>query len=59
MKEIKLNKVKGQQGLVALVNDEDYELVNQYNWFAGKSRNTYYALTYIRVDGKRTTLQMH
>lgn len=38
MKEISLT-----QGMVALVDDEDYEMVLQYKWSLVKGRNTYYA----------------
>jgi len=50
------------QGQVALIDDEDYELVSQYKWCARWNHNTksYYAVTNIRKsDGTRTTLQMH
>lgn len=33
------------QGQEAIIDDEDYELVSQYKWYAKKSKNTYYALT--------------
>lgn len=44
MKEVQLT-----QGLVALVDDEDYERVSEYNWHAIKSTNgrTVYARTHI------------
>ena len=32
------------QGKIALVDDEDYEILNQYKWHANKIGNTYYAL---------------
>lgn len=31
------------QGQVALVDDEDYEWLNQWNWYAIKNGNTFYA----------------
>ena len=40
MKEIRLT-----QGKIAIVDDEDFELVSQYRWHAVKSRNTFYAAT--------------
>jgi hypothetical protein len=38
MKEIKLNN-----GMVAMVDDADYEWLNQWKWRALKGRSTYYA----------------
>ncbi len=32
------------QGREALVDDEDYDQVSQFKWYAGKIRNTYYAM---------------
>jgi len=55
MKEIPLT-----QGKFAQVDDEDFERLNQFKWFARKSRGTYYAgRNSAYVDGKRKTINMH
>jgi hypothetical protein len=54
MKEIILS-----QGKVALVDDEDYEYLNQWKWCAVKSRYTFYASRGIMRDGKWTSERMH
>lgn len=50
MKEIQLT-----QGQVALVDDQDYEFLSQWKWYAQKDRYTYYA---VRRDGKKR-MKMH
>lgn len=56
MKEIKLS-----QGKVAIVDDEDYELVSQYKWYANfnKYTQTYYAKHNYFLSGKYKYLHMH
>lgn len=58
MKEIPLNK-----GFVALVDDEDFEFLNQWRWRAAKDRRAYYAIRDARkeerINGKRATVRMH
>lgn len=55
MKEIKLS-----QGKVALVDDEDYDKISQYPWYANKQGNSYYAIVHNGyLDGKRVLLKMH
>lgn len=50
MKEIQLT-----QGKVALVDDADFDYLNQWKWYAQKDRNTFYA---VRRDGKKR-MKMH
>lgn len=55
MKEIQLTL-----GQKAIVDDEDFDLLNQYKWFAYKDRNTYYACRQIRLNsGKQRMISMH
>jgi len=55
MKQIPLS-----QGLFALVDDEDFEYLNQFKWHARKSRDTFYASRNLRISkNNRKTIQMH
>lgn len=55
MKEIKLT-----QGQVALVDDEDYDMLMQYKWCAHKQGcGDFYAVRTIKLDGKNYTIRMH
>lgn len=49
------------QGKVALIDDEDYELVSRYKWCTHKRWNTHYAITtnIRKPDGRYTSLYMH
>ena len=58
MKEIPLTN-----GLVSTVDDCDYTLLSQYRWYAGKSKQTYYAMRQTRMfsgqNGQRTSRMHH
>lgn len=56
MKEIKLT-----QGKVALVDDDMFEYLSRWKWFADKHRYTFYAVRNLpRILGeKRSMMQMH
>jgi hypothetical protein len=54
MKEIRLT-----QGKMALVDDEDFDLLNQVKWHADKYPNTYYARRMVWIGEKRVCQRMH
>jgi len=54
MKEIPLT-----QGKVALVDDEDFDRVNQYKWYVHRGGNNYYALTSTKIGGVKKIVAMH
>ena len=50
------------QGLVALIDEADFDLVSRFKWcaFNGSTGKTYYAQSHIRRDnGSRTNVYMH
>jgi hypothetical protein len=51
-------EVKLTQGKVALIDDEDWELVSKYSWYAYKNKhgNTFYAAT---TNSKNFKIRMH
>lgn len=55
MKQIPLTR-----GKFAIVDDEDFDWLSQWKWYARKSRNTFYAERHIsRENDKRITIRMH
>ncbi len=55
MREIKLT-----QGKVALVDDEDFEAVSQFKWYATvKDGRIYYACRKTTINGQRIIIHMH
>ncbi|GAJ01158.1 unnamed protein product [marine sediment metagenome] len=47
------------QGKVALVDDADFEWLNQWKWYAFKDPRVYYARRNSYENGKVCTIQMH
>ena len=59
MKVIQLSSKK-YPGLVAIVDDHDYENLVQHKWFPFKGRKTFYAVANIRQSsGKVRSIKMH
>jgi len=46
------------QGKIVLVDDEDYEYLNQRKWYASKRGNTWYAIRIVCIP-KQRTIRMH
>jgi len=53
-KIIKLNK-----NLVTIVDEEDFDMLNQFVWTATGKNGVYYATRHIYIDGKRKSQKMH
>ena len=55
-----MKKIFLTQGQVALVDDDMFEELNQYKWYAQKQRNTFYAKrNMLKINGKHTVIRMH
>ena len=54
-----MKRIPLTQGKFAIVDDDDYKRLIQYNWHTAKGRNTYYASRYIKNNGKYTSRIKH
>ena len=55
-----MKKIELTQGQVALVDDEDYERLNQFKWYVAKVRNSRYARRHFcGLQGKKAIKAMH
>lgn len=55
-----MKRVPLTRGKFALVDDEDFEWLNQWKWYCEPHRQTFYAVRRIRLSGnKRKTIRMH
>jgi hypothetical protein len=54
MKEIKLTQNK-----IALIDDEDFETINQYKWFTLKTRTVFYAVRHDSKAERYKLIYMH
>lgn len=54
-----VKKISLTQGQVALVDNEDYDWLNQYKWYADKRRGNFYAIRSSWKNGKHYPVYMH
>ena len=55
-----MKRIPLTQGKFAIVDDRDYEWLNQWKWYANRDRNTFYAVRNIKKkNGKQATIRMH
>ena len=47
------------QGKLAIVDDEDFEGLNKYKWYANRGRRTFYAKHENKTNGVREIKRMH
>lgn len=61
MKEIKLSKFgKNREKYTTLVDDWNYDWLNQWNWHVRKGKYTMYAIRHTeRINGVQGTIMMH
>lgn len=52
-------KIPLTNGLSTIVDDEDYDILSKFKWYAHKNRNTYYAKRAVYHHGKKTIVGMH
>lgn len=46
-------------GHFILIDEEDYPIVSRFSWHIKPNRNTFYALTNVRIGGRQTQVSMH
>lgn len=55
----KIRYILLSQGRIAIVDDEDYTYLNQWNWVARKHRKQWYAVRTVKKDGNNINVHMH
>ena len=54
-----MKRIPLTRGMYAIVDDEDYEYLNQWKWGARKDHNAFYAVRGVEVNGRCEAILMH
>lgn len=54
-----MKRIPLTRGKVALVDDEDFELINRWKWRTQAGVNSFYAVREVSRNGRRTNVLMH
>jgi len=54
-----VKRINLTRGKFALVDDEDYELVNKFKWYASVHKWGSYAVRHVKKNGIQKTIHMH
>jgi len=55
-----MKKIELSQGKYALVDNEDFNMLDKHKWYANKNGNTFYAVRESKkVEGKKMKIYMH
>ena len=57
--DIPMKRIPSTRGKFALVDDEDYEWLMQWKWYAQRGGSTFYAARTVCNDGPRHLIYMH
>jgi hypothetical protein len=56
---ISVKEIPLTQGKVTLVDDEDFDYLNQFKWYARKSKKTFYAFRGVNINKKVIGFSLH
>ncbi len=54
-----MKRIPLTQGKFAIVDDEDFEWLNQWEWCAIRDHRTFYAMRTDRTSGRKVNIRMH
>lgn len=54
-----MEKIKLTQNKFTIVDDEDFDRINKFKWYARKDRNTFYAQRKFNINGTWKNIMLH